>query len=176
MIDLQAIVTQDEFGNLVGISQPAVSGLMSRGVLREGGSAREWLLAYCGHLRETAAGRLASGGLDLATERAALAKAQRERIEMANAVTRREMAPVWVIAEVLARVGRQIASILEALPPAIKRRALSLTPDDLLEIEKEIVRARNLAASIKLDLSDIPGCDEGSPEEQASDEAPQDSR
>lgn len=162
MIDLDAKVTQAEFGRLVGISQPAVSNFVSRGVLHDGDSAGAWLHAYCEHLREMAAGRVASGDLDLAAERAALARAQRERIEMANAVTRRELAPVSVIAEVLARVGRQIASILEALPPAIKRRALSLTPDDLLEIEKEIVKARNLAASIKLDLSDFEGGVDGS--------------
>lgn len=148
-------VTQAEFGKLVGISQPAVSGFVTRGVLRDGDSAAAWLLAYCEHLREVAGGRLAAGDLDLATERAALARVQRERIEMANAVTRKELAPVAVIAEVLARVGRQIASILEALPPAIKRRAESLTPDELQEIEKEIVKARNLAASITLDLSDL---------------------
>jgi len=162
VIDLDAKVTQAEFGRLVGISQPAVSGFVSRGILRDGDTAAAWLLAYCEHLREVAGGRLAAGDLDLATERAALARVQRERIEMANAVTRKELAPVVVIAEVLARVGRQIASILEALPPAIKRRAQSLTADDLLEIEKEIVKARNLAANIKLDLSDIEGGVDGS--------------
>lgn len=74
MIDLQARSTQAAFGSLVGISQPAVSDLVSRGILRDGESVGEWLKAYCGNLREQAAGRLASGDLDLATERAGLAR------------------------------------------------------------------------------------------------------
>jgi phage terminase Nu1 subunit (DNA packaging protein) len=57
-------------------------------------------VAYIRRLREQAAGRAAVGDLDLAGERAALAKAQRERIEMQNAVTRGELAPV-VLQELL---------------------------------------------------------------------------
>lgn len=74
--------TQAEFGRLVGISQSAVSDLVRRDVLKPGATLGQWLLEYCGNLREVAAGRLASGGLDLVAERAALAKAQRERIEL----------------------------------------------------------------------------------------------
>lgn len=161
MIDLKEKVTQSAFGELVGISQPAVSDLLSRGVITAGQPAGEWLKAYCHHLREQAAGRAAAGELDLAGERAALAKVQRERIEMQNAVTRKELAPVTVIEEVLARVGRQIVGILESIPVQLKRRS-SLTADDLDFITREIVKARNLAASIELeDPTDKEGAEDG---------------
>ena len=57
MIDLNSIVTQRQFGEIVGISQPAVSDLLSREVIREGQTLGQWLIAYCAHLRETAASR-----------------------------------------------------------------------------------------------------------------------
>ena len=150
MIDLKEKVTQSAFGDMVGISQPAVSDLLSRGVIGANQAVGEWLKSYCHHLREQAAGRAAAGDLDLAGERAALAKVQRERIEMQNAVTRKQLAPVDLIEEVLARVGRQIVGILEAIPVQLKRRS-SLTAEDLDFITREIVKARNLAASIELE-------------------------
>jgi hypothetical protein len=76
-IDLSIRVTQEDFGALVGISQPAVSGLLANGVIQKEGTAAQWLLAYCSRLREQAAGRLGAdgGALDLVQERAALALA-----------------------------------------------------------------------------------------------------
>ncbi|WP_089401417.1 terminase small subunit [Noviherbaspirillum humi] len=147
-------MTQGAFGNLVGISQQAVSDMLSRGVIQPGGTAGDWLAQYCHHLREQAAGRAAAGDLDLAAERARLAKAQREKIEMQNEVTRRMLASVDVLQEVVARSGRRISGVLEAIPVQLKRRS-SLTPDDLDFITREIVKARNQAASITvLDLLD----------------------
>ncbi len=57
MIDLDTSVTQEAFGAMVGISQPAVSDLITRGILNKGDSVRTWLLSYCDHMRGVAAGR-----------------------------------------------------------------------------------------------------------------------
>lgn len=169
MIDLAGKITQSAFGELVGISQPAVSDLLSRGVMLPNQSAREWLHSYCSHLREQAAGRAAAGDLDLATERAGLARAQRERIEMQNAVTRKQLAPVSLIEEVLANVGRQIAATLEAIPVQLKRRT-TLSVAELEIVESEIVKARNLAADISLDQKEPEFEDEEVAEEEGEDE------
>lgn len=150
MTDLNSVVTQQEFGALVGVSQQAVAELQARGVLAKEMTGIQALHAYCSHLRETAAGRLASGDLDLAAERAALAKAQRERIELQNAVTRREQAPVALIEEVLAKVGSKVGGILDAVVPRLRRRNRSLTAEDLQFLEAEISRARRMAAGIRL--------------------------
>ena len=56
-ISLDTSVTQEAFGVLVGISQPAVSDLVTRGILHKGDSVRTWLLSYCDHMRGVAAGR-----------------------------------------------------------------------------------------------------------------------
>lgn len=161
-MNLTRKVTQAEFGQMVGISQPAVSHFVTRGVLSDGAPAGQWLQEYCNHLRETAAARLASGDLDLATERARLAKEQADRIAMENAVTRRELAPTEMLEEVLAKAGSRVGKILEAIPGMIRRRVPALTSADIEAIAREIAKARNIAA--KMSLSDLRDDeDEGEP-------------
>lgn len=151
MTDLTQQVTQTTFGELVGISQQAVSDLMARGVIVQGQAAGEWLKAYCAHLREVAAGRLAGDGFDLATERARLAREQADKIAMQNAQTRRELAPAYLLEEVLAKAGAKVAGILEAIPGQVRRRLPSLPASEIDAIESEIAKARNVVASISLD-------------------------
>jgi phage terminase Nu1 subunit (DNA packaging protein) len=153
VIDLSSQASQSEFGELIGVSQQAVSDLVSRGVLAVGSSAQAWLWAYCAHMREVAAGRATNGDLNLATERARLAREQADKVAMQNAVMRREYAPVSLLAHSVARTGRQIAVILEAIPVQLKRRS-SISIEDLEFITTDIVKARNLAATMRLDLDD----------------------
>jgi len=153
---------QKDFGDLVGISQPAVSDLLKRNVLSQGAAGGIWLHQYCDHLREQAAGRAAAGELDLAAERARLARAQSERIEMQNAETRRESAPVVLLEIAVATMGRKVAAALEAIPVMIKRRSKNLTAEDIEIITAEITRARNIAASAQFDLEDPDGSERDS--------------
>ena len=141
---LSRALSQAEFGELVGIGQPAVSGLHRRGVLRGGVTGAEWLLAYCEHLREEAAGRAGT----LAEARAALDNERRIEVAMRNAIKRGEYAPIGLIEQVLSKTGRQIAGILEGLVPAVRRRWPAIGTDTLRLFEEEIARARNLAAGI----------------------------
>lgn len=149
-MDLTQSCTQAMFGELVGMSQQAVSDLMSRGVIKPGDAVSCWLIKYCQHLREQAAGRMASGELDLASERARESKERADKLAMQNAVTRCELAPVHVIEEVLSRAGSRVAGILDAIPGALRRRLPVLTAEDVKLIEQEIARARNLAAAVSL--------------------------
>ncbi|SDV48696.1 terminase small subunit [Chitinasiproducens palmae] len=170
-IETKTPITQAQFGAMVGISQPAVSDLIMRGILTRDGTAHEWLLCYCGHLREQAAGRYSEGELDLAQERAALAREQRIRIEMANAVQRRELAPIALLEATCARIGRRVSAILEAIPPQVKRRLPHLPASDVEAIEAEISRARNVAAAMKLDEAlDGPGDDTEDGDTESGDE------
>jgi phage terminase Nu1 subunit (DNA packaging protein) len=161
---LRKMLTQTAFAELVGIGQPAVSDLMRRGVISSGDTADRWLKQYCAHLREQAAGRAAAGELDLAAERAALAREQRDRIAMQNAVTRRELAPVATLEMALATMGRKVGAALEAIPVNIKRRSKNLTAEDIEIITGEINRARNIAAAAQLEEDDgHVGDSEGDP-------------
>ncbi len=107
-------------------------------------------VSYIRQIREQAAGRATDGNINLATERAHLAKAQRERVEMQNAVTRRELAPVVLLEQVLAKAGSKVAGILDAIPGMVRRRVAALSAEDLKLIAGAIAEARNLAAAVRL--------------------------
>ena len=70
-IDITEKAKQVPFSQMVGVSQPAVAKMVEKGVLVEGASYHEWLVAYCGRLRDEAAGRTPSD----ARERRDLAQA-----------------------------------------------------------------------------------------------------
>jgi phage terminase Nu1 subunit (DNA packaging protein) len=155
VVNMDMSGTQAEFGAVVGISQQAVSDLVAREVLKPGASVGVWVVAYCSHLREMAAGRAASGDLDLAGERARLAKEQADRIAMQNQVTRKELAPTYLLEEILVRAGTRAGAILETIPGMIKRRVPSLSSSEIAAIACEVAKARNIAASMTLaDLQD----------------------
>lgn len=138
-------VTQLEFAAAVGVSQQAVSELVRAGVLPAGGNAQEWLLAYCQRLREQAAGRLGAeiGGLDLATERAALAREQRLGLEIKNATLRGEFAPVSLLSEVLATASQSVSERFEHLPGVLRKACPWIGQSEMDQISSTIASARN---------------------------------
>jgi len=153
-MNLDTPCTQAAFGELIGVGQPAVSDMISREVLTPGDTARQWLLAYCAHMREQAAGRGADG--ELAFQRSELARVNRERGEIKLALERKQYAPVALIEQVLATVGRGIVGVLEPLHVNLHRQCPALTPEDLKLIQAEVARACDLAASASLALLDVP--------------------
>jgi phage terminase Nu1 subunit (DNA packaging protein) len=157
LLNLDATCSQSAFGLLIGVSQPAVSDMLARGVLQPGRSTGEWLLDYCAHMRDQAAGRGADG--ELAYQRSELARVSRERAEIKLAVERREFAPVALLEQVLATVGRSVAGVLEPLHVQIHKRIPGLTPEDIKFIQHEVARACDIAATASLALLDVP--DEG---------------
>jgi transcriptional regulator with XRE-family HTH domain len=57
-IHLDRPCTQEEFAELVGITQPTVSKLVTRGILIPGQTAQHWLDRYLSHLRSVIIDRL----------------------------------------------------------------------------------------------------------------------
>lgn len=141
------------------MSQQAASQLLAEiGIDWKAATLTEIRVAYIRRLREIAAGRAAAGDLDLATERAALARAQREKIEMQNAVTRGELAPVTLIEEVLTKVASKVAGVLDAIPGMVRRRVPHLSADEIDLIAGEVAKARNTVAGMSLaDLHEEEG-------------------
>jgi terminase small subunit / prophage DNA-packing protein len=154
VMNTKEVMTQEAFGKMVGISQQAVSNLVSRGVLMPGASTDVWIIGYCSHLREVAAGRVATEGLDLATERARLARENADKLRMQNDVTRRSLAPTHLLEEILAKAGNKAAAILDTIPSAIQCRVPALSADDIAAIAREVAKARNMAASLTLSAFD----------------------
>lgn len=150
MVNLMEQVKQSEFGEIIGISQQAVSDLQSRHVLSSGSCAGQWLLEYCGHIREIAAGRATIGDLDLASERARLAKEQADKIAMQNAERRGELAPVSAMEMVLAMVGAKVGKILDTIPGQVRRRVPGIGSEVIEAIATDIAKCRNMAASMTL--------------------------
>lgn len=145
------MLTQKKIAEHLDMDQSVVSRLMAEiGIDWKVASMDEIRVAYIRRLREQAAGRATNGELDLATERAGLAKAQRERIEMQNAVTRGELAAVSLIEEVLTKAAGKVAGILDAIPGMVRRRVPGLGAPDIELIAAEIARARNTVAAMSL--------------------------
>lgn len=151
VIDLSKSATQQRFSELIGISQQAVSDLCRRGVLNQGQSVGEWLQRYCSHLREQAAGRATNGDLDLATERAALARAQREKIEMQNDVMRKEFGPIEALEMGLSDLMARVASKLDTIPGKLRVYTDQLTADDLDIVAGVLADVRNDIADMRID-------------------------
>jgi terminase small subunit / prophage DNA-packing protein len=148
-LNLEAKATQQTFATLVGVTRSAVVAAVSEGILTPGQSYKEWLLAYCKRLREMAAGRYSAGDLDLTEERARLARAQSERIEMENAVKRGELAPIDTLRDAIIPAMTQISALMDAIPVKLKREAPHLTATDLEIVKREIANAMNLAAQVR---------------------------
>lgn len=144
-VDLSRQMTQAQFGELVGISQQAVSDFFKSAALGPGVSAAETLLAYCERLREMAAGRGSAevGGLDLVQERAALAREMRMGHEIKNAVARGEFAPIVLLAEVLALASQAVVERFEQLPGMLKKACPEMPDAGRDQVMTMLAGARN---------------------------------
>jgi len=147
-MNLDDTCTQQQFGELVGVSQQAVSDHLASGEMQPGETARHWLLDYCEHLREQAAGRGADG--ELARERTKATQVSRERNEIQLARDRREYAAVTLIEQIIAHVASQIRDHLQSLVVQLKMRCPHLTGDDLKLVETIVFEVLNLASNMSL--------------------------
>lgn len=110
-------------------------------------------------LERDLARRLPSDAEDLIVEQAkadlAFKREQGETQRLKNEQLRRELAPVQALTLTLANLAAQIAAILEPLPGKIKRRLPKLNKTDLQVIQREIVKAQNTCAELKLDFDEL---------------------
>lgn len=114
-----------QFARLVGVSQARVSQLRRSGVVT-GESVEELVRSYCAHLRSyEARNSTRDAGLSLARERAALAKAQRERIEREEAVERGEFVPTQATIEAWTRFTGNVRARLLTVPHKLGSRLAS---------------------------------------------------
>ena len=154
MVDMLVVPTQKEFGEFINISQQAISDFDRRGVMGSGMTYRDRLDKYLDHIREQAAGRATLGDLDLATERAGLAREQRLRLQMQNAVTRREYGPIIEMELGLADVLTMIGSKLDTIVGKLKKQSDILTADDLVIVAEVVAVVRNDIADTAIEWFD----------------------
>ena len=138
VVDLSAPGTHAALAAIVGVTQQAISAI---GI--PSGTLGEMVLAYCLRMREQAAGRYSEGPLDLAQERAALARSQREAVDLKNAVARGEFAPITLLSEVLAQASQSIVERFEQLPGQLKRACPALDDAARDQVMTTLAAARN---------------------------------
>ncbi|HYE35385.1 hypothetical protein [Methylocaldum sp.] len=144
MNSLENQITQHEFAELIGVSDPTVSGLVKRGILEPGATGAAWLKAYCAHLREQAAGRspsLTEARTSVALEQKALLRLKKQR-ELG------EWAPIENLTLVLSRVTAQMAAQFDAIPIRLKQAFPEVTGTQLNLIRTELANIRNLLVSV----------------------------
>lgn len=140
---LNQSVTQAAFAQLVGRSEGRIAQLVGDGTLQPGASCLVWLRSFLDRLSEQAAGREAAGGLDLAAERAALAKTQREGLEIKNAVLRGQYASITLLADVLATASQAVSERFDHLPGDLKKACPQLDDAGRDAVVAVIAAARN---------------------------------
>ena len=168
VVDLSVPFSQTALAELVGVTQPAISAMVSDGKLQGDGTLGEVLQAYCQRLRLQAAGRMGDevGGLDLVQERAALAREQREGQAIKNAVARREYAPIGLLADVLGRAGGAVVDRFDQLEGALKKACPDLPDEAKTTVLRVIAAARNewvreTAQLVAESLDEMLAADEG---------------
>lgn len=107
---------QKELGDLLGVSVTTVGEYERRGIWERGDTLRVQLHKYISYLRERAAGRAAAGGLDLATERAALAAIQKEKVELEVQKMRGELVDAALTRRELFTLARHVRNLFQSLP------------------------------------------------------------
>lgn len=100
-------------------------------------------IAYIRKLREEAAGRGGNGPLDLAQERAALAREQRMGQAIKNAVARREYAPVGVLSDILGMAASAVVDRFDQLEGLLRKAAPDLPDEAKTVVMQVIAGARN---------------------------------
>lgn len=167
-INLNSEVKQADLAVLVGISQPAVSQLMTEGKIPSSGALGAVVRAYCHRLREQAAARMGGGALDLVQERAALAREQRIGQAMKNAIARGEFAQTAVLKTILDLAASTVADQIEQAALQIDAACPDLPADARAVIDRVLAGAAlewlrstsELVTRADADLSDEPDFEE----------------
>jgi phage terminase Nu1 subunit (DNA packaging protein) len=153
--------TQQQLADLVGITQSAISRHITAGHIPSSATALEQLRTYLAHLAAEAARQRGDGLLSLPAERAALARAQREMVELKNAAALAEYAPTALLREVLATVSAAMVAHIDQLAGQIDQAA-----PDLPESARATVLAIIASARAKWIRSTSGLVDRSLPEQQ----------
>lgn len=145
LIDLSKGCTQSELAAVVGVTQPAISAMMTEGKIPAVGTLGDLVHAYCQRLRDQAAGRMGGevGGLDLVQERAALARSQRINQDMKNDIARGEYAPIGLLADVLALASSAVVDRFDQLEGTLRKACPTLPDEAKATVMQVIASARN---------------------------------
>ena len=154
------MASQHEVAKHLGISQKMVADMVAMGQLEKKPRGQydldECRQQYISRLRETAAGRAANGDLDLAEERARLAKEQADAKEMENAVARGELVYIEDVGGAIEKQFTKVRAKMLGIPTKVAPEAHACAT------VKEVQSIIELA--ITEALNDLVGIDAKDPE------------
>lgn len=133
-------VTASELGEWLGLSSQRVNTLGREGVIPRGEKKRYPLrpaiIAYCDHARSLAKGKNVDA--DLAAAKLALAQANAEKAETANAKARGELIAAGEVEREWSAVLRGVRAAMLALPSRVAQRLGHLNPHDIAAVDREV--------------------------------------
>ena len=135
-------ITTAALADLLGISTRSIRQHAKDGILVRAG--KEFALApsvrrYCDHLRKLATGRSGEAAISTATaERARLAKAQADHVELKNKRARGELVEASAVEAEWSSILRTVRAGMLAMPSRVQQRLPHLTPHDVGEIDAEV--------------------------------------
>lgn len=166
------MATQKQIAEHLDLSTRSIADLQALGVVPKGGDLDAARVAYIRHLREKAAGRGAgpmAGGLDLAQERAALARSQRTKIDLEIEVLQKTLIPAEQIEREWADIVASARAKLLAIPT--RGASLVLAAEDRAEAE-QILKSLVYEALDELARDGGADADQGREEDGAPDLEP----
>lgn len=120
--------TQEQFAQLVNISQQQVSKLIRKGTLSRGANVGQWLGEYLENLRGQAAQWQSADSIDRVREAALLDRSKRELLNLQIGEKKSRLLPLAAIVEVLRFHNTTVRTKLLALPHAYRNKVPELTP------------------------------------------------
>jgi phage terminase Nu1 subunit (DNA packaging protein) len=147
----RATVTVGELADLVGLTPRRLQQLAAAGVSPRVAHGQYPLLpALHAYIEFLQAGIAREGSSsELTMQRARLASALADRLEMENAEMRRKYAPRRLIEQSIEAIGKKVAKILGGITPAVSARLPGLDPKVLALVAHEVGRAQQIAASAR---------------------------
>lgn len=135
------LVSEDDLADLLGVTARNVRELVADGVIERRGPAqysqRQAVRAYCARLRDQGR-RRGTADPELRAEKIRMAKEQADKLELANAISRREFLPASEVETTWATILREVRAGLLALPSRLPQLLPHLTPHDVRTIDTEV--------------------------------------
>ena len=137
---MQDMVTAEALAHLFGVSAKTIRALARRGIVVKAGrnlfTLADSVQHYCGHLRDLAHGR--KDGDAAPTERARLAAAQADAIELKNARARGALVDSEAVTREWEGICRTLRIGMLRVPKRAAARLPHLTPQDVRAIDCEV--------------------------------------
>ena len=151
--DPNQIVSQGEFGALIGITRPRVTQLMTEGALKRGGTLKEWTQAIIERAREQPHGRPQKApkaiepedpdAPDLNKERALLTREQRHTVVMKRRIALGEYASIGVLADVLGSASSAVVAQFDQMESTLAKSCPGLDERAKQAVLAMLAKARN---------------------------------